>query len=143
MITTEQKVMDSRRIAVVKESFTKVRPYSGKFTRVLFSHLFELHPNLRDYFPKDMRGQRRRFMAGLIFIIENLHDATVIHSKLKELAVVHITYGIKKEDYDVFGDALIFALSAALGDDFTDSVKSTWRDVYNTIAQLIIEEANK
>ena len=133
--------MDSRRIAMVKESFEKVKPYSSKVTRVLYDRLFELNPDLRKLFKKDMRSQRRKFIAALTQIIDNLHDADKTAATIKGLAKAHISYEVKKEDYSLFGDALIFALSAALGNDFNETLKSAWRDVYNTLAQIMINEA--
>lgn len=143
MPTTPVMAMDSRRIAMVKESFEKVQPYSSKLTRVFYDRLFELNPDLRKLFKKDMRSQRRKFLNIFSYLIDNLHDADNIAKQLRKLAKNHISYGVKKEDYRVFGEALIFALSAALGDDFTDPLKSAWRDVYSTLAQIMIDEAYK
>ena len=126
---------------MVKESFEKVKPYSGKLTRVFYDNLFELNPDLRKLFKKDMRSQRRKFIAALSYIIDNLYDAETTFKRIKELARDHVAYGVKKEDYDTFGEALIFALSAALGNDFTEPVKSAWKDVYNTLAYIMVREA--
>ncbi len=86
----EDAIMDSRQISMVKESFEKVRPYSNRVTRVLYGQLFELNPELRVLFKKDMREQRRKLINTLTFIVENLHDANTTGSKIKELAKKHV-----------------------------------------------------
>jgi hemoglobin-like flavoprotein len=141
--TTEDTIMDSRQISMVKESFEKVKPFSNRLTRVLYDQLFELNPDLRKLFKKDMREQRRKFIKALTFIVENLHDANIIGPKIKEIAIAHVSLGVKKEDYQTFGNALIFALSAALGDDFTPAVKAAWKASYNTLTRIMIAEAYK
>lgn len=133
--------MDSRQIAIVKESFELVQPYASRLTRVFYDQLFELNPALRRSFKKDMREQRRRFIKALSFIVDNLHDADLTGSRIKELAKSHILYGVTKEDYLTFGQALIFALSAAMGDAFTPAVKSAWKSSYGTISKIMINEA--
>lgn len=135
--------MDSRQISIVKESFEKVVPYSNRLTRVFYDQLFELNPELRKLFKKDMREQRRKFMKTLTFIVLNLHDAETVGAKIKSLASAHILYGVKEKDYETFNTGLIFALSAALGDDFTPAIKSAWKEAFSTITKIMVSEAYK
>lgn len=141
--TTAETGMDSRQISLVKESFERVVPYSNKMTRVLYDQLFELNPHLRKLFKKDMRDQRRKFIKSLIFIVENLHDAKLVGDVIKEIARRHTSYNVKEKDYETFGKALLFALSATLGDDFTAPIRAAWKNSYNTLTKIMIKEAYK
>lgn len=135
--------MDSRQISIVKESFEKVRPYSNRLTRVFYDQLFELNPDLRKLFKKDMREQRRKFIKAITYIVVNLHDAETIGAKIKSLANSHVLYGVKEEDYQTFNAALLFALSAALGDDFTPAIKDAWKASFATLTKIMVNEAYK
>lgn len=133
--------MDIKQKSVVQESFKKIKPFSGKITRVFYDRLFELDPGLRKLFKKDLRDQRRKFIKSLTFVIENINDTDNIESKLKDLAIQHILYQVQEKDYKTFGNALMFTLSAALGDGFTPQVKEAWKNTYNYIAQIMIKAA--
>ena len=58
---------------------------------------------------------------------------------LKGLGKRHAGYGVKKEHYPVIGQALIETLDDAMGDDFTDEVKSTWVEVWTIISATMME----
>lgn len=136
--------MDSREIATVQESFDKIPDKTKqKLTRVLYDRLFELRPELRKIFKKDIREQRKKMLKVMAYIIDNLHDAEVVGPCMKELAIRHVHYGVKQEDYKPFGEALIFAVSAALGNDFKNSTRNAWINTYQTLSQIMIDSAYK
>ncbi len=132
--------MDSRQISIVKESFDKIKPNLSKVSRVFYDRLFELDPNLRKLFKSDMRVQRKKLAKGLTLIVENLHNAKLVGDKIKELAWQHVEHSVKPEDYKVFGEALIFAISAALGDDSTKATKDAWKNSYETLVEIMLNE---
>ncbi len=132
--------MDSRQISIVKESFDKIKPNLSKVSRVFYDRLFELNPELRELFKSDMRVQRKKFVKILTLIVENLHDAKIVGAKIKELAWKHVEYSVKPEDYTTFGEALIFAISAALGDDSTKATKEAWKNSYQTLMEIMLKE---
>lgn len=135
--------MDSRQISLVQESFERI-PLKArqKLTRVIYDRLFELNPELKSLFKKDIREQRKKLLKMLTYIIENLNDAEIVGPTIKELAKRHANYGVKPKDYNTFGKALFFAMSAALGDDFTPATKEAWKGIYKIISDIMIEEAH-
>lgn len=133
--------MDSRQISLVKESFEKVVPYSNKMTRVLYDQLFELSPELRPLFKKDLREQRKKFLKALMLIVASLHDAKLTEDIIHYLGEKHINVAVSEKDYETFGKALIFAISACLGDDFTPAVKAAWKNTYSTLVKIQLKYA--
>lgn len=133
--------MDTRQISIVMESFRKIKPFSSKFTLVFYNRLFDLDPELRKLFKKDLREQRHKFIKSFTYIIENIHNTSKIEIILKDLAIQHLLYHVKEKDYQTFGDALIFTISAALGDNFTPQVKNAWKEVYKAISEIMINAA--
>ena len=61
---------------------------------------------------------------------------------LKNLGGRHVAYGVKATHYKDVGAALIGALEAGLGNDFTPEVKQAWIDVYGVMSSVMIEAAD-
>jgi hemoglobin-like flavoprotein len=49
----------------------------------------------------------------------------------------HVTYGVKDEDYDTVGEALLWTLQQGLGDGFTPEVKEAWIDTYTLVSSTM------
>lgn len=135
--------MEARQIRLVQESFAIVLPHMSKITRVLYKELFDRRPDLKALFTRDIREQRKRLLRALIFIINHLDKPEILFPYVKESASRHVTYGVKADDYEVFTHALLFALSAAFGDDFDKDTKQAWRSVFTTLSNTMIESVYK
>jgi hemoglobin-like flavoprotein len=61
---------------------------------------------------------------------------------LREMGRRHAGYGVEPEHYTTVGEALLWALEQALGDDFTSETKEAWAKAYDLIASTMIEAAN-
>ena len=134
--------MDSRNIYNVQDSFSQIEDATKpKIIRVLLDRMFELDESLKKLFKKDTRDQRKKTLKALIFTIENLRDADTVGPYLKNTAIKLAEHGFKKSDYKTFGTALIFSISAGLGDDFTPRIKNAWIIVYDVISEIMIAEA--
>ena len=53
---------------------------------------------------------------------------------IRDLSVRHVGYGVKLADYDALGEALLWALEQALGEDFTPAVREAWTVCYDELA---------
>lgn len=60
-------------------------------------------------------------------------DMDTLISVLQDLGARHVTYDVIPEHYPIVGEALIATLTAALGDAFTDDVKSQWLHIADVI----------
>jgi len=56
---------------------------------------------------------------------------------LETLGEQHLGYGVLPEHYAAAGSALLATLRVGLGDDFTPSVETAWRDVYDFMSQVM------
>ena len=61
----------------------------------------------------------------------------------EKLAIKHIDYGVKAEDYTTVGNALLYTLKQGLGDEFTDEVKKAWTAAYRVLADVMKKAAYK
>lgn len=72
-------------------------------------------------------------------------DMEILTTVLKELGAKHLAYGLdlKKEHYELVGQALMDTLSTGLVDDFTDETKEAWMSLYGVIAEKMMEGAKE
>ena len=127
MLTPEQ-------ITLVQTSWGKVVPISDTAAELFYGKLFELDPALKPLFKGDMKEQGAKLMAMINTAINGLTNLEAIVPVVQQLGERHVGYGVKAEDYDAVGAALIWTLGQGLGDAFTDDVKQAWINVYTLVA---------
>jgi len=126
--------MTPKQIELVQSSWAKVKPISEKAAELFYGKLFELNPAFRELFSEDMTEQGRKLMAMINTAVNSLNNLTAVVPAVQEMGKRHVGYGVKDEDYDVVGEALLWTLGAGLGDDFTDAVKTAWTETYILLA---------
>ena len=70
--------------------------------------------------------------------VDGLSDLDALVPVLQGLGKRHVAYGVLPPHYGVVGQALIATLGAALGDAFTDDVKTAWLAVYGIVQATMI-----
>lgn len=133
-MTPEQKQL-------VKESWEKVIPISETAANLFYTRLFEIAPEVKPYFNGDMKEQGQKLMTMINVAVNGLDNIEALVEPLKGLGKRHLDYGVKKEDYDSVGAALLWTLEQGLGDAFTDEVKEAWTITYGTVASVAIDGA--
>ena len=135
--------MDDKQVALVQESFKKVVPIADKAAEIFYAKLFEFDPELKKLFKGDMAEQGKKLMSTLAIVIGGLDKPETIIPAAEKLAVKHVDYGVKAEDYTTVGNALLFTLKTGLGDAFTDEVKAAWVAAYKVLADVMKKAAYK
>ncbi|WP_455217456.1 globin family protein [Kaarinaea lacus] len=118
----------------VKTSWEKVLPISDAAAELFYGKLFELDPTLKSLFKGDMKEQGAKLMKMINTAVNGLDKLEAIVPAVQQLGVRHVAYGVKDEDYDTVGAALLWTLETGLGDAFTDEVKDAWATVYGVLA---------
>jgi hemoglobin-like flavoprotein len=126
--------MKPEQIKLVKESWAKVVPISDTAAELFYGKLFELDPEVRSMFKGDMKEQGRKLMTMLNTAVNSLDNVEAIVPAVQEMGKRHVAYGVKENDYDTVGEALIWTLHKGLGDAFTPEVKEAWLETYNLVA---------
>lgn len=111
-----------------------------QIAHLFFDRLFELDPELRPLFNYvDTEEQGERVLRMLALIVNTLQDVKAFDSTMKAMGQRHVGYGVKKEHYQTFGDALLWALDKSLGDAFTPAMHEAWRTAYTLMASTAID----
>jgi len=129
--------MTPEQIDIVQESFAKVVPIKEAAAGIFYDRLFEIAPETKAYFKGDMSEQGMKLMTTLGVVVNGLKDLDKVVPVAQELAVRHVDYGVKPEDYDSVGAALLFTLGKGLGDGFTPEVEDAWTTAYTTLAGVM------
>ena len=134
--------MNDAQIALVQSSFAKVVPIKDAAAEIFYADLFETAPEVKPYFMNsDMKEQGSKLMATLAVVVNGLRDLDKIVPVARELAVRHVDYGVKEQDYGSVGASLLRTLEKGLGDDFTPEVKAAWTSAYSTLSGVMIAVA--
>lgn len=126
-------------ISNVRESFRKVQPIAESVAGIFYSKLFKNDPSLRPLFKGDMKEQGIKLMKMLAIAVNSLGNMKALVPMLQDLGRRHVGYGVTSEMYNTVGDTLLETLEAALGPSFTQGIRHSWMQVYETVAAVMKE----
>jgi hemoglobin-like flavoprotein len=129
----EIKGMDEAQKELVRATFARIAPIADQAGAMLYEKMFALDPDLRRLFKIDIETQGAKLMAVFATAIANLHRLDEILPKVRELGRRHVAFGVKDNDYDTGGVALVQTLEGALGDAFTPAARSAWMACYEAV----------
>lgn len=129
--------MDVRHIALVQWSFEQIAALGERLSEVFYAELFIIDPSLRAMFDGDMRRQHMKFLMALALIVRSLHETDKIAHTIENLAIKHVSYGVRPEHYTPFGNALLRTLKKILGPDYTRDVADAWEESFRMLARIM------
>jgi hemoglobin-like flavoprotein len=119
---------------LVRTTFAKLAVMPEVSGALFYERLFADNPSFRPLFKNDMRIQGIKLMSMLAMVVYNLPEPGRVLPAIRDLAVRHVGYGVKLADYHALGQALLWTLEQALGDDFTPAVQEAWTVCYDELA---------
>jgi two-component system chemotaxis sensor kinase CheA len=137
----EASPLDDAVIKLVHETFAKLEAGADDSGGDFYTHLFDIAPDLKPLFTGDMKAQGRKLMTMIKTAVSGLDDVDSLTPALQELGQRHHRYGVKVDDYETVGAALLWLLEKGLGEDFTDAARDAWFAVYTLLARVMTEAA--
>lgn len=126
--------MTHEQIALTQSSFAQVIPIADTAAALFYGRLFELAPELRPLFKGELQEQGRKLMRMIGLAVKGLDRWETLAPVLRDLGQRHEQYGVREQDYDTVGAALLWTLEQGLGPSFTPEVKAAWAAVYTHLA---------
>lgn len=126
--------MNAEQVKLVQASFRKVVPIADAAAALFYGRLFDLDPTLESLFKGDMVEQGRKLMQMIGMAVISLDRLEQVLPAVSALGARHANYGVREQDYDTVGRALIWTLKKGLGDHFTPETEAAWVEVYTTLA---------
>lgn len=133
--------MTPEQVTLIQTSWEKVKPISETAAELFYGRLFEIAPEVQPYFKGDMKEQGRKLMMMIGTAVNALNDLEAVVPAIQDMGKRHVGYGVKPEDYDSVGAALLWTLEKGLGDDFTDDTKEAWATVYGVLSTTMKDAA--
>jgi len=133
--------MTPDQVKAIQDSFAKVVPISQQAAAMFYGRLFEIAPAVRPLFRGDIEEQGRKLMAMLGAVVNGLGNLETLLPAASALAKRHIDYGVKANDYEPVGAALLWTLERGLGPQWTPALKAAWTEAYTVLADFMIAEA--
>ena len=129
--------MTPLQVELVQTSFQKVVPIAATAADLFYDRPFEIAPETRAMFPKDLTEQKGKLTSMLGTAVTNLHKLDTILPAVKDLGQRHKGYGVTAAHYAPVGAALLWTLEKGLGPDFTPDVKAAWTETYTALAGVM------
>lgn len=129
--------MNPTQIALVQASWQRVMPIRAAAADLFYGRLFELAPDTRPLFKRDIHAQGAMLMSTLDTVVRSLHDLDAVLPTAQQLARRHVGYGVQPRHYDSVGMALIWTLEQGLGTALTPAAREAWMLAYATLAEAM------
>jgi NAD(P)H-flavin reductase/hemoglobin-like flavoprotein len=127
---------------LLKESWTLVEDQQDKVAGYFYARMFLSHPDLRDLFPVQMDVQRARLLGAIVTAVQTLEDPERFDEYLRALGRDHRKFHVEPKHYDVVKGALIEAMRAFAGEQWSIEYDQAWADAYDVIARKMMAGAD-
>ena len=129
-------------VELLETSFAAVAPQADLLAETFYGHLFEDYPSVVPLFADvDMPEQRRKLIAALKLVIENLRRPEDLVPALEQMGCRHVGYGAEEPHYGAVGATLLKSLAEVAGDLWTTEVEQAWTDAYGAIQTHMLNGA--
>ena len=125
----------------IRKSFAVIESQAVVAALVFYRRLFELAPELRPMFRRDIEEQSRRLMEMLGLVISLLERPGELAGELDQLGARHVGYGARVEHYPIVRRALLDMLAEVAGGSFTAETRQAWEELYNFIETAMLRGA--
>jgi len=123
---------------IVQSTWALVVPIADTATAMFYDRLFEIDPGSRELFQKtDLAEQRLKLLQVLSVAIAGLDDLDRLIPIVENLGRRHAGYGVKDEQYDTVGAALLWTLQQGLGGAWNPETAAAWTEVYGVLSTVM------
>lgn len=131
--------MTAEQIKAVKQSWKIFRSMDPHLIGdAFYSKLFSDHQGLKKMFPNDMKAQYRKLIDMISAIVSRLDQLESITADIEAMAIRHVQYGVKEEQYAMVGESLLWTLERGLGSQWNAALKEAWTNCYTELAEVMI-----
>lgn len=131
--------MDNATIQRLEDSFQLLAPRAEELVDRFYTKLFADNPGVREMFPPDMSEQKKKLLASLVLVIENLRKTEKLAEPLRKLGGRHIAFGTQPEHYPIVRDTLVGVMSEMAGEHWTDQLTADWSGALDFVSSVMLE----
>jgi len=125
----------------LRTSFQAIAAAADAFADTFYDRLFAAAPAVRPLFPPDLRAQKQKLLAMLVWVVENLEHGDDLKVRLRQLGQRHEGYGAKAAHYPVVADVMLAAMADVSGASWNTDIEADWRTALERIADIMLGRA--
>ena len=133
--------MERAMIERLESSFNLLAPRGPELVDHFYAHLFSKHPAVRPMFPSNMGEQKKKLLASLVLVLENIRNTEKLEQPLKDMGERHVGYGTAPEHYPVVRDTLVSVMAELAGEAWNDQLRQDWNGALDFVASVMLEGA--
>lgn len=135
--------MTPEQLASVRSTAALVEQAVDRCASCFYDDLFERHPPARTLFADDLRAGERTVVDELLTLVAAADDLEGFLARARMLGLRHQRRGLHVADYAFVGEALVAAVAAVVGDDWSATAEDSWRRMYGLMAEAMLEGAEQ
>lgn len=133
--------MEQQRIERLESSFNLVAPRAQELVDRFYALLFSRYPQVRPLFPDQMGDQKKKLIASLVLVVNNIRTPDKLLDPLTEMGKRHVAYGAIPEHYPLVRDTMLEVLGEIAGGAWNEQLNDDWTAALNLVANVMIEGA--
>jgi hemoglobin-like flavoprotein len=133
--------MTPEQLRLVQHSYATLGADAPAMATEFYRRLFAADPTAEALFTRGPDVMAEKFADELAAIVDAITSFDAFSARVSDLAARHVTYGVQTHHYRTVGDALIGALGARLGPDWSDELEAAWQRAYNLVAETMMAAA--
>jgi len=123
-------------IEMLERSFKLLAPDALELVSHFYSTLFKRHPDVKPLFAHtDVQEQKKKLIAALQLVINNLRHPEKLGKALAELGKKHQQYGALPAHYDAVAGTLLEVMSEMAGESWSREIEDAWQAALLAVKQ--------
>ena len=131
--------MDNAVIERLEASFNLLAPRAEELVDRFYANLFAKNPGVRPMFPSEMSEQKKKLLAAIQLVMQNLRTPEKLADPLKQLGGKHVHYKTQPEHYPIVRDTLVGVMKDMAGSQWNDQLTSDWTGALDFVATVMLE----
>ncbi|WP_128895763.1 NO-inducible flavohemoprotein [Longirhabdus pacifica] len=139
-------MLSQKHIKLIKATAPLFQLKGKQITSRFYQTMFNDHPELLHIFNQtnQQQGKQQTALANTLYAAaKHIDQLEAILPSVIQTAHKHRGLGVKPEHYPIVGTYLLQAMAAELGDEANGDVLVAWKQTYDIIADLFMQEEQK
>lgn len=107
------------------------------FAETFYAKVFEISPQTRELFKRNMKDQGRLLTHMLAGIVYSMARRDHLESGIRSLGKSHERYGVVREHYPVVREAMLYTIDKSLGPLKHDKTMEAWTSTLDQILDMM------
>jgi nitric oxide dioxygenase len=138
--------MTPDQLRILKQSFSRIEPYSHELSLLFYKRFFAEAPQLRKLFDGDPNAQHSKFMKVigemvrlplLSFPATGIEDSEAYVPGSYRGGMLHGALGVRIEDFEPMKEALLWALANCPDAAVTEAEREAWSAGYDVLVRAM------